>query len=699
MDISRLKKLSLTVKFGLLSLIPIILLGVVLGQSLSKVIRDRSLKDARGQAELVARLGFEQTLRASDLRGPLDRRERRALNGYLRRSIAEDDLARVKIRNPELTVVYSDDRQLIGRTGTGSAGLESALRGRVASEIVNLDEKPEDPRDRGLGEVLKISVPLTFGREGAPAGVLELYRPYDRIASSIQSDTHKLYLILLGGLSLLYATLFRIIAGASKRLRRQAGEKEQQALHDSLTGLPNRTLFRDLVEREILNSRRNKGLFAVIIMDLDRFKEINDTLGHYAGDLLLKRMGSRLRSVLRDADTVARLGGDEFAILLPDMPDRNAVIQTVKKILKNLEEPFVVSGLALEVEASIGISLYPGHGDGVDALFQAADVAMYVAKEAHSGFEFYTSEQHQYTPTRLALVGELRRAIDEDELVLHFQPKADVRTGAVTGVEALARWNHPRHGLLPPDEFIPLAEHTSLIRPVTLHLLESALRQSKEWREDGLNLSVAVNLSVQNLMDLQLPDDLGRLMERWSAPPAALHLEITESTIMSEPRRAMAVLTRLSEMGVELAIDDFGTGYSSLAYLKQLPVSTIKIDKSFVLGMEEDEDDAVIVQSTIDLGHNLGLMVVAEGVENEEGWNRLHALGCDSAQGYYLTKPLENEKFRLWLSAYDDLRAQRPGGAAAAGREPGGAVEGTVVEGNGAPALPDPSELGEPIPG
>jgi EAL domain-containing protein (putative c-di-GMP-specific phosphodiesterase class I) len=347
------------------------------------------------------------------------------------------------------------------------------------------------------------------------------------------------------------------------------------------------------------------------------------------------------------------------------MPDRAAIAQATKRIIQTLEEPLVVGGLALQVEGSIGIALYPEHGKRVDGILQAADVAMYVAKEAHSGFEFYEQEQNQNNPAKLALVGELRRGIDEKELELHYQPKVDLVTRDVMGVEALARWQHPRRGLLFPDEFISLAEHTGLIRPLTLHLLEQALGQCRAWREEGFEFGVAVNLSMQNLLDLQFPDDLAALLGKSGVPPASLELEITESTIMGEPRRAMSVLTRLSSMGVRLTIDDFGTGYSSLSYLKQLPVSTIKIDKSFVIPMMESEDDAVIVQSTIDLGRNLGLSVVAEGVETQAAMDRLTALRCDIAQGYHLSRPVPPNDLVAWLSAYPDS-ALRSGTAPAA---------------------------------
>jgi diguanylate cyclase (GGDEF)-like protein len=548
----------------------------------------------------------------------------------------------------------------------------AALGGQTVSKVDDLSRDP-GATDASLGRVLKVFVPLRLGGAGAQAdGTLELWLPYSSIATQVEGETHSLYAMLGVGLFLLWATLVGIVTGASKRLRRQAAEKEEQALSDGLTGLPNRTMFQHMIERTMTGVGRRKKMGVVMLMDLDRFKDVNDTLGHHNGDLLLQRIASRLHSVLRDTETVARLGGDEFAILLPEVPDRQSVVPVVRRVLKVLEEPVVVGGLALQCEGSIGIAIFPEHGTTVESVMRAADVAMYMAKEQRSGYEFYDAKRHEHRHDagRLALIGELRRAMDETELVLYYQPKVDLQTGHVRGVEALARWHHPERGLLSPDEFIPLAERSNLLRPMTLYLLDSALRQCNAWRTRGIEVSVAVNLSMQNLIDLRLPNDLARLLTSWRLPPGSLELEITESTIMADHRRAMTILSRLNKMGVALTVDDFGTGYSSLAYLQSLPVSSIKIDKSFVLAMGEDAGNATIVQSTIDLGHNLGLKVVAEGVENVESFNKLALLGCDYAQGYFLSRPLSPEKATVWLETFagaeadgDDVAAEGADGA------------------------------------
>src|SRR4051794_29129695 len=631
------------VEFGVVCLVPIVLIGLFLMQTLKSNVQGRALSNAREQARLVADVGLSTPLAGiDDLSHGLTSAQQQAIDRQLSTIQSGNTLQRALIRNREGRVVYANDRSLIGQAGA-SAGARNAAIGAISSTI---SATPQ-------GKMLDVFVPIKVA--GAPAGgSAELRFPYAPIAASISSQNSKIELMLIAGLVLLWGTLLTVVTLASQRLRRQAAEKEEQALSDGLTGLPNRTMFTDLVQSTLTNAGRRKHAGAVMLMDLDRFKDVNDTLGHHNGDLLLQRIASRLDSVLRNTATVARLGGDEFAILLTDVTDRQQIVPVVRRILKVLEEPVVVGGLALQVEASIGIALFPEHGRTVDAVMRAADVAMYVTKEQRSGYEFYDEERHEHRHDagRLALIGELRRAMDETELVLFYQPKVALESGEVKGVEALARWHHPERGLLSPDEFIPLAERSNLLRPMTLYLIDTALRQANAWRAKGIEISVAVNLSMQNMLDLRLPNDLARLLTSWRLPAGSLELEITESTIMADHRRATTILSRLSKMGVRLSIDDFGTGYSSLAYLQELPVDAIKIDKSFVMEMHEDAGNATIVQSTVDLGHNLGLEVVAEGVETVDSYNTLAKLGCDYAQGYFLSKPLSPEKMSIWLEVF-----------------------------------------------
>jgi diguanylate cyclase (GGDEF)-like protein len=438
---------------------------------------------------------------------------------------------------------------------------------------------------------------------------------------------------------------------AESALRRQAELNEYQALHDPLTGLPNRVLFRDRVGQALLASRRDGGRVAVLVMDLDRFKEVNDTLGHHSGDALLAELGSRLTAALRESDTIARLGGDEFAVLLPGHSDPLGVPHVMERIRQTVEQPVLLHDLPLAIEASVGVAFYPDHGNDVDELLQRADIAMYEAKASHSFYAFYDAASDTYTPARLTLLADLRRALDERELTLHYQPKACLRSGEVAAVEALLRWEHPERGLIFPDAFIPAVQHTGLIKPLTLYVIDEALRQCCAWRERGVSLAVSVNLAMRNLVDIAFPDQVATLLYNHGLEPRSLELEITESTMLVNNSRAKLVLDRLSAMGVRLSLDDFGTGYSSLSYLKRLPLDELKIDRSFVMNMLEDEDDAVIVRSTIDLGRNLGLEVVAEGVETEEMWARLQGLGCDVAQGYYLTSPVPAADLERWLES------------------------------------------------
>jgi len=655
MEASVKQKRRWLIEFALVSLVPVLLVGLFLGQAIRSSISGSVVDAASDRAQAVADLEVQRALGAHpDPGGGIAQSQQDALDRYFQAARARGDVAHVVLRSRSGTIAYADNHSVIGDGSTAPSEAHDALAGAVASQVTDSNG---DAGGAARGRVLRVFAPLRAKPSDRPNGSLELWVPYEPIAARITSRTHGLYWLLGGGLFSLWLLVVGVVAGASQRLRRQAAEKEEQALSDGLTGLPNRTMFQTLIERAMAGVGRRKEMGVVMLMDLDRFKDVNDTLGHHNGDLLLQRIGSRLHSVLRDAETVARLGGDEFAILLPEVPDRQSVVPVVRRVLKVLEEPVVVGGLALQCEGSIGIAIFPEHGTTVESVMRAADVAMYMAKENRSGYEFYDARRHEHRHDagRLALIGELRRAMDETELVLYYQPKVDLETGLAQGVEALARWHHPERGLLSPDEFIPLAERSNLLRPMTLYLLDSALRQCNAWRVCGLEVSVAVNLSMQNLIDLRLPNDLARLLTSWRLPPGSLELEITESTIMADHRRAMTILTRLNKMGVTLTVDDFGTGYSSLAYLQSLPVSSIKIDKSFVLSMAEDPGNATIVQSTIDLGHNLGLRVVAEGVENEETYNKLAALGCDYAQGYFLSRPLSPDKATAWLAAFSGV--------------------------------------------
>ena len=429
--------------------------------------------------------------------------------------------------------------------------------------------------------------------------------------------------------------------------RAQKEALEYQSLHDPLTGLPNRSLFNDRLRQAIVVGHRERKSMVLLIMDMDRFKEVNDTLGHHFGDLLLQQVALRLAATLRQSDTVARLGGDEFAVLPAGGTDLNGGCRAAQKILQALEHPFVVDGRNIDVGASIGIAHWPEHGEEAETLMRHADVAMYAAKRGKRGYAVYAPQQDEHTAAHLALIGELRHAIGHDDLLLHYQPTVSLQSGKATGVEALVRWRHPKHGVIPPGQFIPAAEETELVQPLARWVLNQGLRQLRSWVDMGLEIELAVNLSAWNLHDPEFPDVTSDLLGSWGVEPARLKLEITESSIMEQS--SMDTVTRLSALGVGLSIDDFGTGYSSLAYLKRLPVTEIKIDKSFITAMMGDSSSVSIVRSIIELGHNMGLKVVAEGVENREPWDTLVTLGCDLAQGYYLCPPIPAADLTRWF--------------------------------------------------
>ncbi len=425
-------------------------------------------------------------------------------------------------------------------------------------------------------------------------------------------------------------------------------ELEHQALYDQLTQLPNRTLLQDRLKQALFVSERETKKVAVLMVDLDRFKEVNDSLGHEAGDQLLIQVAARFSGALRHSDTVGRLGGDEFAVIIPNA-DSELASHLASSLLQALDTEFEINGMRLSVSASIGISVYPLHGMDVGTLLKHADIAMYAAKRTRYGYAIYDADADEHQPGRLTLVGDLRQALINRELELYYQPKIDLRTGALYGAEALARWPHSKRGFVPPDEFIPIMEQTGLIRPFTIWAIEHALQQCALWHAENLDLTVAVNLSMESLLDSQFPVQLVALLKRSKTPPSCLILEITESVFLSEHARVCSVLSLLREQGVQFSIDDFGTGHSSLSRLKKLPVSELKIDRSFVMDMEHDRDDAVIVRSTVDLAHNLGLAVIAEGVETEATLNLLRNMGCDMAQGYYIGRPLPADEFARFL--------------------------------------------------
>ena len=434
----------------------------------------------------------------------------------------------------------------------------------------------------------------------------------------------------------------------AKQLGRRNRELSYWAQHDTLTGMLNRDHFHERMEIILHEMDTSKSSFSLVILNLDRFKEVNNTLGHLCGDELLQQIASRIIEATPDAELRCRLSGDEFAILL--RTDEHNIVMTARQIQSMLELPIVLDQIEIDVHISIGIASFPEKPITRHEFFRRAEVAMHHSKRRGVGLTVYNTALDPYNKRRLSLLGELRGAIDNQQLLLCYQPKVDLTTNRTLGVEALLRWKHPQHGLISPGEFIQLAEQSDVIRSLSYWVLDEAIYQSHIWRQMGYTLNVAVNLSPRNLHDPGLPVKIAGLLAKWAVPANNLTLEITENAIMVDPEHALKILIRLHVMGIKLSIDDFGTGYSSLIFLKKLPVSQIKIDRSFVMNMNCDQDDAVIVQSTIDLGHNLDCQVVAEGVENLETLERLKVLGCDQAQGYYLSRPLTANDITAWFA-------------------------------------------------
>jgi diguanylate cyclase len=550
-----------------------------------------------------------------------------------------------------IMVFAAADTIYLFRVATGTYQAGTWLDGLLvaAQTLVGLAawQTPRLDRAARLEGWAVLAVPSLFALSSIGVLVLGNYQPISHLAVMLATGTLLTVVIRT-------ALTFQEV--------RVLAESRRLALTDDLTGLGNRRLLYRRLETALTQRVEGRAV-ALLIVDLDRFKEVNDALGHHLGDQLLRQVGPRLAAQLRPGDLLARLGGDEFAVLLANS-DLTSATSVAQRLLGALEEPFDLDGVALHVDASIGLALCPEHADTATTLLQRADVAMYQAKASHHGWQPYTFGGQEQARDRLQTIEDLRAALAHDELVVHYQPKIDPRTHKVVGVEALVRWAHPTHGLLYPDTFLPLAEQTGLMRQLTLVVLQTALRQGQAWRREGLDLPVAVNLSVANLLDAHLPRQVSDLLAALGLPPRALEMELTEDTLMADPVRSKQVLGELRALGVRLSVDDYGTGYSSLAYLQELAVDELKLDKSFVMRMTEDAGAAAIVRTTVDLAHSLGLTMVAEGVENEAALAELARLGCDLAQGYHISKPLPAERLTGWLQARIQPQPMRPDVAA-----------------------------------
>jgi diguanylate cyclase (GGDEF)-like protein len=636
--------------FAALSLVPVLALGALLAIESRHQAQQRGIAEGRAQAEVIARLLGETQLAGHSLRTPLTDAEKRRLKAFATSEVASGSVTRLRLRAPDQHVVFSSDRTPSDRTDDEAA---EAARGESVASISHLDTDEGDGAATGARSV-EVYTPLRNPASHTVIGVLEVYLPYAPIAADLQAGLRRLYLALGVGLFLLYLLLAGLSAWTTSRLSRQSDRYQHLATHDPLTDLPNRAQFAGTLAATASAIRADGGSAAVVFVDLARFREVNETLGHRNGDLLLGTVAGRLRAGVRPVDTVARIGGDEFGLVLPGVGDPATLLAALAGVRARLEEEINLQGLPLNVQTSLGAAFIPKDGEDPDLLIQRGDIALNAAKRNHTGdVVCFDRGLDQFKSERLALVAELRRAIQRDELVMHYQPQVDQRSGSVHTLEALVRWQHPGRGLLPPDTFVPIAEQTGLVDDLTAWVLRAVLEQLREWRQQRPNLTVAVNISARSLEHPHLPQLVRDSLERTAADPDWLLLEITETALVNDAAHAAAVLQQLSDAGLRLSLDDFGQGYTSLSQLGKLPLSELKIDKSFVLNMLRGPGDAVIVRSVIDLAHNLGLEVVAEGVEDAEILAALRALGCDLTQGYYFSRPLPADQVPGWLAAFE----------------------------------------------
>jgi diguanylate cyclase (GGDEF)-like protein len=508
-----------------------------------------------------------------------------------------------------------------------------------------------EPLPGWLGEIgIKDAVMVPLMTDGTAVGAMVVANRLTEVSTFVEDDV-RVFETLANHASVALAN-GRLVA----TLQHDAQEKAYQALHDPLTGLPNRTMLQERLQAAIAEARGTDLGVALLFVDLVTFKEVNDTLGIATGDRLLIEVRQRIEAMLPMSAQLARFTGDQFAILVSDVDDRELVISLAEQLVTAFDTPFTADDVSLVLGANLGVALYPDHATNADLLFQRADAATYRARQEGSGIEVYAAETDPYAPRRLALAADLRDALENGQVDVYVQPKLALLDGAVVGAEALVRWEHPIMGTLSPDQFIPAAEHTGVIRQLTAYVVRNALAQCRHWRDAGLDLSISVNLSGRNLFDGHLVEDIGAAIADAGVPADVLTLELTESTVMGESHRSMTVLEGLRELGVRLSVDDFGTGYSSLTHLRSLPVTELKIDKSFVMTMTVNDQDAVIVRTLVDLGRSLGLRTVAEGVESQEARDMLRDFGCDEAQGYLFSRAIPAEQFTAWLTRHDVRR-------------------------------------------
>ncbi len=639
--------------YVLASAIPIALLGLALANQYQTQMDRRALDQAASEAEAIANAGIEPVLQGRDLKRPLTESEATGLVATTRPLLESGTVVRLRLRDTTGVVVFDATNPTQGRVGDPDDEAEEAAEGEIVRQLTRLNSDEADATNQVGARAVEAYIPIDGGgADGHVIGVLEIYLPYAPIAHSFSASNRAMSKLIALGLLALWVALSAISWSVTRRLRRSSAANEHMALHDLLTGLPNRALFGDRVEHAIATARRTGDPVAVAIADLDRFKEVNDTLGHQNGDAYLQHIASALAATLRPGDTIARLGGDEFGLVLPGATPAVARV-VLERVQRTLAIDVDVVGVPISSEASIGVAFWPTDATEIDDLLQCADLAVHAAKQTHQAILEYTTDLAHFSPERLALVSQLRHAITASELVLHYQPKLDLRSNRIVSVEALLRWQHPTRGLLPPAEFLDVAESTGLIDPLTDWVLDHAIAQVAEWQRNDIYLGMAVNVSARNLRNDALPDNVFERLVAADVTPESLEIEITETALIADPVRATKVLQRLRDHGVRISLDDFGQGYTSLAQLGTLPLTELKIDRSFVARMLGSPNDRTIVTTVIELGHSFGLEVVAEGAETDAILDDLAALGCDMAQGYALTPALPADRITVWIDQHD----------------------------------------------
>jgi diguanylate cyclase len=620
---------SLFAMYAVASLLPVSVVAAVLIHGYHTDGLRHALDQGRAQAAVIEQMAIAPAISGADLTEGVRPSERDRLRSATDLAVFHGSVSRLRVVSFSGNVVFSDDGSVLGAVPVGDPAFRAAATGHVDARIVNTHTS---------NAAIRVLQPVIAESNGRAIGVLEVYLPYAAIAEAVEADTRAAIVRLALGLMGLYAVLGLISWWTTRALRRHAAEHEYQALHDSLTGLPNRELFRRVAEEALARSRNGEH-GALVLVDLDHFKEVNDTLGHHAGDELLRTVGQRLTESLRTDDTVARLGGDEFGIVLPRGGDRAETVALLTRVRRELGEEITLDDSIVSVEASFGVCFYPEDADTVEGLLQHADAAMYQGKHGPTGVVVYEQEAPRPSRDALVLQRELRHALARDEFVLHYQPKMDLSSGRVSSVEALIRWQHPDRGLLPPSEFLAIAERSEIIEPLTEWVLRRALQDYRSWSAAGHDWAVAVNVSARNLSSLDFAGTVEAILTEARVPADRLHLEVTETALAFDGDVAAAVIRALSARGVAMSIDDFGSGFTGLSQLRTIAVGEIKIDRLFISGLLDEGQDHNIVRSVIDLAHGLGCVATAEGVETQEVADWLADAGCDHGQGYLWLRP------------------------------------------------------------